>query len=382
MYAPILRAIALTCVVAAPAVAQADLIYYPFVTGTGTTVQNLATGGPKTGTLVNTNTTNSGWVAGKGGGYALSGHDATTTAAYVDSGLNSGTSTSLFTGSFTVAMFLKNRIQSANALSYFFSGIGSFRMFTGGVAYEGLYLRNWGGTPTDLVLRGTTNKQTGTPFFDFRSETQKGWVHIALVVDATNNVATWYVNGSPFDSVTLTAGANVTGTGNFLVGRHTSTSSASEYDMDDFRLSNRAASPHEIQAWAQAKLRADKTELSIAALDKQQLSLDSGTANATRLYWTFGSLTGTWPQTVLGTASIPLVIDPYTNLALGLTNSPVFANFRGVLDANGKAKASFNIPNGAPASAAGLTLYHAYLVYDASNNYYDVSNAVPLLLKN
>ncbi|MCA8955594.1 MAG: hypothetical protein KDC87_05940 [Planctomycetes bacterium] len=204
---------------------------------------------------------------------------------------------------------------------------------------------------------------------------------MAIVVDATANVATWYINGSPFSTIPITAGASVTGTGNFLVGRHTA-GTESDYDIDDFRLSNRAAAPHEIQAWAQAKLRADKTELSITALDKQQLSLDSGTANATRLYWTFGSLTGTWPQTVLGTASIPLVIDPYTNLALALTNTPVFANFRGVLDASGKASASFNIPNGTPASAAGLTLYHAYLVYDASNNYYDVSNAAPLVLKN
>ena len=36
---------------AAPAAAQTDLIYYPFVAGTGTTVTNFAAGGPKTGTV-------------------------------------------------------------------------------------------------------------------------------------------------------------------------------------------------------------------------------------------------------------------------------------------------------------------------------------------
>ena len=94
------RAGLLVLLVAAPAAAQTDLIYYPFLTGSGTTVTNLAAGGPKTGTLTSTNTSNSGWVAGKGGGYALSGRDSTSTAAYVDTGLSS--SGSLLTGSFTV----------------------------------------------------------------------------------------------------------------------------------------------------------------------------------------------------------------------------------------------------------------------------------------
>jgi hypothetical protein len=365
---------------ASTAMAQ-DLIYYPFLKGTGTAVTNLWKGAPTTGTLSTTNTTNKGWATGVGGGYALAGKDASSTLTYVDTGFNQGTNSSLFTGSFTVAFFLKEAWaqSSANSLAYFISGVGSFRMFTGGVAYEGLYLRAWGGAPADLVLRGTTNKSGSLPFFDLRAAAKKGWVHIALVVDSTAKVATYYVNGSPFSTTTLTTpSAAPTGTGNVRVGMHTSTGSGSNYDLDDFRLTNRAAPPHEIQAWANAKLQADKTQVSIGTPGSQNLSLVAGTAQAGRLYWIFGSVSGTWPEVPLGAVNIPLVPDLYTNVTIGLANTTLLTRFKGVIGRDGKASAQFNVPNKTPAAAIGVTAWHAWATYDNSGTIYDASNAAPI----
>ncbi|MHC4516389.1 MAG: LamG-like jellyroll fold domain-containing protein [Planctomycetota bacterium] len=365
---------------ASTAVAQ-DLIFYPFAKGSGTSVLNLAPGAPQTGTLVNSNTTNNGWAKGVGGGFALAGKDAAGTLNYVDTGFNRGSATSLFTGSFTIAFFMKEAWAqtSANSLAYFISGVGSFRMFTGGVAYEGLYLRVWGGAPADLKLLGPTNKVAGQPFLDLRAAAKKGWVHIALVVDSVKSVATYYVNGSPFTTIVLTTpSAAPTGSGNLKVGMHTSTSSGSNYDLDDFRLTNRAAPAHEIQQWANAKLRADKTQVSISAPGSQKLTLNAGLPQAGRLYWIFGSVTGTWPQVPIGPVNIPLVPDPYTHITIGLPNTPMLTSFRGQLGRSGQASASFNIPKNAPAAAIGVTAYHAFAVYDASGTVFDASNAAPI----
>ena len=58
----------------------------------------------------------------------------------------------------------------------------------------------------------------------------------------------------------------------------------------------------------------------------------------------------------------------------------VLVNTKGTLDASGKAKAQIKGgPVNAP-SALGLVFHHAYLVYDAKNNFYMVSNPVPLKL--
>ncbi len=42
--------------------------------------------------------------------------------------------------------------------------------------------------------------------------------------------------------------------------------------------------------------------------------------------------------------------------------------------------AALNVPKGLPASAIGVKFYHAYLVYDAKNNFYMASNPVELML--
>ena len=61
-------------------------------------------------------------------------------------------------------------------------------------------------------------------------------------------------------------------------------------------------------------------------------------------------------------------------------NSTEFTNFRGTLNANGLASASFNAPANMPL-LSGFTFYHAYVVHDPGGKVYMASNAVPLEMK-
>jgi hypothetical protein len=123
-------------------------------------------------------------------------------------------------------------------------------------------------------------------------------------------------------------------------------------------------------------LWSDLHEIPIKAGGTQKLTVNAGKAHANRLYWIFGSL-GTSPGISLNGVHIPLNPDPYTDLAMMFVNTTVYTKFRGTLDANGLATASFNVP----VIPAGGTLYHAYVVYDASGKFYMASNAVPVRLK-
>jgi hypothetical protein len=112
----------------------------------------------------------------------------------------------------------------------------------------------------------------------------------------------------------------------------------------------------------------------------QRLTVNAGKAHATKLYWIFGSETGTSPGVNLLGVHIPLNPDLYSVIAMGTVNGKEFTKFRGTLDANGLATASFNVPANLPLPS-GFTFHHAYVVYDASGKFYMASNAVPLRLK-
>ncbi len=63
-----------------------------------------------------------------------------------------------------------------------------------------------------------------------------------------------------------------------------------------------------------------------------------------------------------------------------MANTPLLTKTRGTLDTSGKGSASLNVPKTNFTAAIGLKLYHAYLVYDAKNNFYMASNPVTLTL--
>ena len=117
--------------------------------------------------------------------------------------------------------------------------------------------------------------------------------------------------------------------------------------------------------------------ISITTGGSQRLALDAGTAHSNNLFWIFGSMSGTSPGLSVFGPHIYLNADPYTDLALGLVNTGVFVNFRGVLDLSGKATADFKVP---PAVISGpLTLHHAAFVY--LSNIKCSTNPTPVFLK-
>lgn len=129
-----------------------------------------------------------------------------------------------------------------------------------------------------------------------------------------------------------------------------------------------------------SQLRADLYELSLSTGGTQNLSLDAGKAMAGMRYAIFGSATGTHPGIKLGGVQIPLNYDAYTDITIGSALPPVYFDFAGKLDQDGKASAAIKVPSGL--KALPFTLHHAYLVVDAQGRIVMASNAVPLLLNN
>ncbi|MEZ6037848.1 MAG: LamG-like jellyroll fold domain-containing protein [Planctomycetota bacterium] len=126
---------------------------------------------------------------------------------------------------------------------------GSYRVFSGGIANNGLVARQTivsGGTPqlTDCQLPDTA--------FDFVAAAAAGWVHVALVVEAATASYTWYIDGNPVHSRTGIGAGRINGAGEFRIGSYATTSPSSSYAFDEFLLARRAYSAAEVQQLANA----------------------------------------------------------------------------------------------------------------------------------
>ena len=333
----------------APAQPSPDILHYRFLTGSGTSVINFAPGGPKTATISGTVT--NAWTTGKSNNALRGGSNQ---APITNNTVNTGWTPTL-KDDFTVAWFMNQETAPGTALSYLFSGVGSFRCFTNGVAGKGLYLRAYGGTPADIT--------TAT---DIQALALTGWVHIAFVVAWTKSkTATIYINGKVDKVTPLTAGANLTGTTNMLIGQHTSaTGSTWTYNTDEFRFSNRAASPGEIAAWA-AETPAGDGPYNVAAACGATLSSKNGPpsiGNMTYQYALKGSAASPFATSigfqrglivfdlgVLNGAMTGCAWDSSLDLVLGAAT-----------DANGDGAVPLPIPN--DASLAGLNLWSQSVV--------------------
>jgi len=71
--------------------------------------------------------------------------------------------------------------------------------------------------------------------------------------------------------------------------------------------------------------------------------------------------------------------DVWTDFTI-IGNSPLLVNTKATLDATGKAQAALRIPNVNIPSTLGVVFNHAYLVYDAKNNFHMASNPVTMSL--
>lgn len=107
------------------------------------------------------------------------------------------------------------------------------------------------------------------------------------------------------------------------------------------------------------------------------LMLDGGASNAYRTYLLLGSASGTFPGIPLpgGMATLPVNWDLFSNIVLGMLNTPVFDNFMGVLDVSGTGSATFDTLGPLSPGTAGLTLSFAYALnkpWDFASNPVDV----------
>jgi hypothetical protein len=133
------------------------------------------------------------------------------------------------------------------------------------------------------------------------------------------------------------------------------------------------------------ELFSDAAAISLASGGTQTLSLATGASHAGQTYWVLGSLGGTSPGLPLpGGGELPLVFDAWTDVTLSQPNLPPYTDSFGTLDARGDGSTAFDVPAGLPASLAGFTFSHAFLVFDGPPSVANIalaSNAVTVELE-
>lgn len=160
------------------------------------------------------------------------------------------------TGDFTMAFFMKLGATPPSPFYIMGAPSGGVRLFTAGIAGRGLYQRQIlasGGNGLNATIANDFYLPASVA--DIQTLAAAGWVHVAMVVDATAATATWYVNGLQVLQLTsVVGGANIFNVGNFQVGYY---SSASAYDLDEFLISLRAYTAPEILAMSMAPRAGD-----------------------------------------------------------------------------------------------------------------------------
>jgi glucose/arabinose dehydrogenase len=131
-------------------------------------------------------------------------------------------------------------------------------------------------------------------------------------------------------------------------------------------------------------LSADRDEVSLAQGAQVSFSLHPDLAYAGRPYFLVGSASGTQPGTVLDGLTLPLnlVGDEWFRQLVLTPNTGLFQSNFANLDGAARASATLLVPAGSDPILAGVTLHHAYVLFDPAN-FFSVSfasNALPLRL--
>lgn len=114
----------------------------------------------------------------------------------------------------------------------------------------------------------------------------------------------------------------------------------------------------------QAGLTPRIAEQSAAGGFSHQIEIDAGPARAGMNYGIFVGSSGFAPGVPLGGGvTFPLVIDPWTTFLAGFINTPFLPNYAGVLNAQGKATATMNIPSAVSPALAGLRFTQSALLF-------------------
>ena len=127
---------------------------------------------------------------------------------------------------------------------------------------------------------------------------------------------------------------------------------------------------------------ADVETISLLSGGTQSFNLNAGPANGGSYYRVFGTFTGTTPGLDFGFGNIlPLNYDDYFKITLkqpGL--KPFFNGFKGYLDANGEAVASFTVPGPFDPTLAGVLFHHGFVSAQVIGFVDYASNAIPVML--
>lgn len=130
-----------------------------------------------------------------------------------------------------------------------------------------------------------------------------------------------------------------------------------------------------------ASLLGGPDSISVAAGGTQEFFLETCPPAIGDPYLLLGTVSGTTPGIPVDSVVLPLTSDPYFLFTVSNANTPPLTDSFGLLDGSGAATASLTVPAGLPASFVGLTLHHAFLVFDALSLTAELaSNALALQL--
>jgi|GEM_PF-381286 len=96
-------------------------------------------------------------------------------------------------------------------------------------------------------------------------------------------------------------------------------------------------------------------------------TLNGAPSQSGRTYMLALSASGTSPGTQIGSVTVPLNRDAYTNYGIANVNTPTFDDFRGTLNAQGDATATFNAPVITDPNLIGKTLSFAWVTLSPIN---------------
>jgi len=166
-----------------------------------------------------------------------------------------------------------------------------------------------------------------------------------------------------------------------VVDRTDAIAESDEGDNEDFTAFFAVGGPAFMGLeWHDELVTPHRAELSVSAGGVLHPQVVAPSADPlTSLYLIVWGGSGTSPGIPLGAAgTLPLNPDSFTQVGLDAVNSPTFGAFLGLLDAQGRATATFDLPP-TPALASGTT-HFATLLLHGPDFFHDVSNAIELTL--
>ncbi len=123
--------------------------------------------------------------------------------------------------------------------------------------------------------------------------------------------------------------------------------------------------------------------ISVSRGGEHSMRLEAGAEHAGKPYLLLGSFSGTEPGFALPLVTVPLHFDAYTRFGLASPNTAPLIASQSVLDEHGHALAAFQLPADSDPALTGLTVNHAFLVFEdvlESGRVVLVSNATAVKL--